>query len=321
VGDVDLDALGALLGADAGWRRRTSTGGTGISLPPLIDHHVHLHLIEERLLARGGIAGVVDLGGDPAALARRPRQGMPHTAYAGAFLTAPGGYPFGRGWAPDAIVRAVTSPSADPGVPGGARTLVDEQADAGAVVVKIVIHADGPALGDDAIAAVVAAARGRGLPVVAHAEGAGTTRRAVEHGVDVLAHAPFSEVADDAVLARAVAQGQRWISTLTIPGVDAAVAAGNLARFAAGGGRVLYGTDMGNGDRRAGVDGHELAALRGAGVRGPALVAALTDPWPLADRPAGVATFVAGPPPADEDGLPEWLSAAVVVPAEELVPA
>ena len=32
---------------------------------------------------------------------------MPRVTYAGAFLTAPGGYPSGRSWAPGAAVRIV----------------------------------------------------------------------------------------------------------------------------------------------------------------------------------------------------------------------
>ena len=63
----------------------------------------------------------------------------------------------------------------------------------------------------------------------------------------------------------------------------------------------------------------ELVALHSAGVRGPDLLATLTDPWPLAPIGAGVATFVAGPPPPDADAVPEWLAGARVVPEEELI--
>ncbi|MET0782012.1 MAG: hypothetical protein ABWZ16_10870, partial [Microbacterium sp.] len=65
----DPFALRELLGPDAVLCRRALTGDAGVALPPLIDHHVHLHLVDERLLGSHGIAGVLDLGGDPVALA------------------------------------------------------------------------------------------------------------------------------------------------------------------------------------------------------------------------------------------------------------
>jgi hypothetical protein len=56
-----------------------------------------------------------------------------------------------------------------------------------------------------------------------------------------------------------------------------------------------------------------------AGLRGPALLAALTDPWPRSERSRGVSTFVPGEPPATLDAIPAWLAAAMVVPTEELI--
>ncbi|KEP74173.1 hypothetical protein HR12_17395 [Microbacterium sp. SUBG005] len=78
--------------------RRALTGESGTMLPAFVDHHVHLHLVDACGLPRRGIAAVVDLGGDPIALARRG-EGLPHVRYAGAFLTVAGGYPVGRPWA------------------------------------------------------------------------------------------------------------------------------------------------------------------------------------------------------------------------------
>ena len=314
--------LRELLGPDATPCRRALTGETGVALPALTDHHVHLHLIDEHRLAAGGIAAVLDLGGDPAALARRARESMPRVAYAGAFLTAPGGYPSGRPWAPAAAVRIVSDPSPHPGVAGGAATAVDEQATCGASVIKVALDASaGPVLPPDVLAAIVSCARERGLPVVAHAAGEGMTRLAVEAGVDALAHAPFAEVVPADLIAQAVARGQRWISTLDIHRDHPRTrdrAGGNLAAFAGAGGRVLYGTDLGNGDLPVGVNARELAALHAADVRGPALVHALNDPWPAPTTHA-VSTFVPGAPPAAIGEVPAWLAGAVVVPAEELI--
>ncbi len=318
---LDPFALRELLGPDATPARRAITGEQGVALPPLVNHHVHLHLFDPAPLAAHGIAGVVDLGGDPVALARRAADGIPRVAYAGAFLTAPGGYPVGRSGAPTAISREVRSTSTLAGAPGGARTAVDEQAEFGASVSKVSLNSTaGPVLDDDVLAAVVSAARERGLPVVAHVEGEGMAARAIAAGADVLAHAPFSEPLEGDLIAAAVARRQCWISTLCIhaPG-DREIAAANLARFAAAGGRVLYGTDIGNGDQPIGVNADELALLDAARVRGAALLATLTDPWPRAERIDGVLTFVPGPAPTDSGEVPAWLAGATVVPEEELL--
>ncbi len=145
-------------------------------------------------------------------------------------------------------------------------------------------------------------------------------RLALDAGVDALAHAPFSEWLDGASIARAIALRQRWISTLAIhDGVDRERAAINLATFVAAGGQVLYGTDLGNGERPVGIQPDELAALDAAGLRGPRLIATLTDPWPGVEGSHGVATFVPGDPPRTLDDIPAWLGAATVVPDEEVV--
>jgi len=312
-----------LLGPDASLCRRALSGEAGVALPPLIDHHVHLHLIDERRLGAHGIAGVLDLGGDPVTLAQRPHAGMPRVAYAGAFLTAPGGYPVGRSWAPAAAVREVTDPSAHPGVAGGAATAVDEQVSFGAAVIKVALNAQAGPMPDAAtLAAIMEAAREHGLPVVAHAQGAGTAQIAIDAGIDTLAHTPFTELLDAALVARAVAGGQRWISTLDIHRDEErsrVIAAANLTAFVRAGGTVLYGTDLGNGDLPVGINARELSALHGAGLRGEALLATLTDPWPRADRSDGVCTFVPGDPPTDLDAVAAWLGGATVVPTEELI--
>lgn len=319
----DLSALRALLGAEAAPCRRAITGEHGVALPALIDHHVHLHLIDASALPAGGLAGVVDLGGDPSTLARLPKDALPRCVYAGAFLTAPGGYPAGRSWAPAASVREIADPSLHPGVAAGAATIVDEQLEFGASVIKVALNADaGPVLDPDLLAAVVAYAHERGCPVVAHAEGVGMTRRALDAGVDALAHTPFTERLAAAEIDRAAAAGQRWISTLDIHRDDPtgrATAEANLSRFIAAGGTVLYGTDLGNGDLPLGVNARELAALDAAGLRGAELVSALTAPWPLAAGSGAVSTFVPGDAPGSTDEIPAWLARARVVPAEELI--
>lgn len=320
---IDGEELRSLLGPSAAPGRTAVSGEHGVVLPAFTDHHVHLHLIDESLLAAGGIGGVLDLGGDPVALARHPADGMPHVAYAGAFLTAPGGYPTGRSWAPDVVVREVSDPSTHPGVAQGAATAVDEQVTFGASVIKVSLNAEaGPVFDADTLRTIVDLAHERGRPVVAHVEGDGMTRLALDAGVDALAHTPFTEALDADLVNRAARRGQRWISTLDIHRHDPAAqrrAITNLAAFARAGGRVLYGTDLGNGDLPAGVNPREIAALHRTGMRGPELIACLTDPWPATAHTTAVATWIAGAPPADVEGIPAWLSGARVVPTEEIV--
>ena len=70
-----------------------------------------------------------------------------------------------------------------------------------------------------------------------------------------------------------------WISTLRIhTGRDREHAVGNAARFHAAGGRILYGTDMGNGASSGGLEADELKLLTSFGIVGDALLEALTGP-------------------------------------------
>ncbi len=190
-------------------------------------------------------------------------------------------------------------------------------------MIKVALNSDaGTVLDAATLSAILTAARGHGLPVVAHAEGSGMARIAIEAGVDALAHTPFTELLDPGLIAAAVGGGQRWISTLDIHRGDRdgdQTARTNLARFLSAGGVVLYGTDLGDDDLPVGVNARELAALHQAGLQGTDLLDALTDPWPRAERSQGVATFVPGAPPADVDAIPAWLGGATVVPTEELI--
>jgi len=302
-------------------------GETGTMLPPLVDHHVHLMLIGSDALADTAIAGILDLGAPlDLVAARRHRDGLPRADFAGTFLTAPGGYPVGRPWAAPGSAREVRADGGDgrSALPSAAETAVSEQQAFGASVIKVALNADvGPVFDASTLGAIVRAAHDRGLPVVAHVEGDGMTRLAVEAGVDALAHTPFTEHVDDELVSRAVAIGQRWISTLFVTGYgtvtpDSERAADNLRRFLDAGGRVLYGTDLGNGDQPLGVNADELALMAGAGLDAAALLAAITEPWPRPARAEGIATFVPGPAPDTLDDVPAWLATACIVPTEDL---
>ena len=279
-------------------------------LPAFTDAHVHLGLADPRALLPAGIAAVDDLGWDPRVAATWPgTAGLPRVRFAGAFLTAAGGYPSGRAWAPDAAVEPVAGPE-------HAAAAVGRQLAAGASFVKVVLHADaGPVLDDPTLAALVAAAHSAGVDVVAHVEGPGQTARAVAAGVDRLAHTPWSERLDDALVAAAAAT-QAWVSTLDIhgwgdPTPQQAVAQDNLRRFHAAGGLVVYGTDLGNGPLPEGLNLRELHLLADAGLGTDGLLRALTSV-----RLPDLRTHVAADAlPDDAHAFVDALRGATVIPA------
>lgn len=241
------------------------------------DHHVHLQLVDHALLAASRLGRVVDLGADPNWISDVP--GPVVVGYAGPFLTAPGGYPSDRAWAPPGSVREI--PDAE-----HAARAVDELAAFGVSFIKVVAHGEaGPVLDDDAFRAVVRQAAVHRIPVVAHAEGRGQAQRAVRLGATRLAHAPFSEPLSDAEIA-AQAASASWISTMAVhDGAARSVVVDNVRRFAAAGGEILYGTDMGNGPTPVDLREAEVDALRAAGIDGVDLLASLSPADPLDGAP------------------------------------
>lgn len=274
---VELSATGLRLVPDGDAPRRLARI-EGALMPPLTDAHVHLGLCDAARDEPTALGRVLDLGWAPSELpalvdaVKAARRGV-EARFAGPFHAAVGGYPSDRSWAPPGAVAELAT-AAD------AVRSVRAQAHAGAAAIKVTLSSDdGPVPSDDVLAAIVTEARACGLPLVAHARGAGQVERAIAAGVDVLAHAPWTERLDDAVI-REAATRQTWISTLAMHERDGderalARATDNLARFAAVGGTVAYGTDLGNGLDRFDLDPAEVAALRRAGIDGTALVDAL----------------------------------------------
>jgi imidazolonepropionase-like amidohydrolase len=252
----------------------------GTLLPGLIDWHAHAGLVDLAAVRAGGIGTVRDLGWPPATVAAlateaaRPGSRLPAVRLAGAFLAAPGGYPTGRDWAPAGSVRAVADPAA-------AADAVAEQAALGACVIKLTLNAEaGPVPPPAVVEAVVAAAAGHGLGVAAHAQGAGQAELAWRCGVAELAHAPWTERLEDGVLA-AMAADMSWVGTFDIHGYGApsamlARALDNARRFVAAGGRLRYGTDLGNGPLPLGVNPREVRAMQRAGLDPDGVLAAMT---------------------------------------------
>lgn len=273
----------------------------------VIDRHVHLGLVEHAALAGSPVTAVVDLGWDPGEIARiaaRPPDGVA-VRYAGPFHTALGGYPSDRAWAPSAAVREVARAEDAAGAVADAK-------EGGSGAVKIVLHDGGPLLADDVLVALVDAAHAAGLPAAVHAEGAGQVARAIRAGVDVLVHVPWTERLDDAALRESATRDVLWISTLAIhDGADLATALENARRYVALGGRIAYGTDLGNGDLPVGLNAREVELLGEVGLRGPALLDAV-----LGSAPGGIAHALASadPLPSSADAtaaqLVAWLRGA-----------
>lgn len=236
--------------------------------PGIVDAHVHLAFgsLEDCLPA--GLVGVRDLGA-PSAAARQwrtgrrsPRIGCPFVAAAGPIITAPEGYP-SRSWGADGF-------AAFAGSVRRARALVRRLANEGADVVKIALEpgdADWPVPSSEIARAVVDEAHTVGLAVVAHALRVDMVRRAVESGVDELAHTPTERLPADLV-ERIAGANIAVVSTLQtfFSDGDGEVAAANAADLHRAGVVLRYGTDFGNAGTRPGVDPRELDRLADTGL-------------------------------------------------------
>lgn len=245
-------------------------GGPGYWVGPgVVDAHVHLAFaVAERVLRRG-VVGVRDLGA-PLELAMSwrtgrgtARPGLPYIAVAGPVITAPGGYPsHGGGGEFAAAVSA----------PGPARQLVGRLARSGVDLIKVALEPGPgwPVPAPDIVRTVVQAAHEQGLAVVAHAVTVETVARALDAGVDELAHTPI-EPLPDPLIERIAASGITVTSTLQAFFSDGRgrEAARNAARLVSAGVSLVYGTDLGNLDNlrtRSGVDPRELDRLADAGL-------------------------------------------------------
>jgi hypothetical protein len=285
----------------------------GMILPGFCDSHVHLGLVNPAELRPHGIARVLDLGWDPEISRHWPAGahfGGLTVDIAGPILTARGGYPGTSGWAPAAAAREINT-AAD------AESALAHILSIGGRVAKIALNSDaGPVWPDDLLTAVVSIAHRAGLPVIAHPEGAGQAERALTVGVDTLAHTPWTENIDDELL-RQMTGRMSWISTIDIHGwgdygADFDRAVSNLERFASFGGRVHYGTDLGNGPVPVGLNRRELDALCACLPDGDSVIGSLGGILPPLDQPLAV-SFIPGPAYDSSTGLVDWLCTSVVV--------
>jgi len=263
-------------------------------VPGLVDAHVHLSLLADtdrhsdadrhsgadadwhsgadaQVPVTGletGLVGTRDLGG-PLQLAlrrrtghRSPPAGWPFVAVSGPVLTAPGGYPVGS-WTGAGFAEFVTSPVQ-------ARWAVQRLAADGVDLIKIVLDPGPdarPVPPPTVVRAVVQAAHQAGLPVVARALTAELVGRAVDAGIDELAHTP-TERLSPALVERIASSGMSVASTLQLSFSTGAGrnAAANAADLVGAGVRLLYGTDLAGTAAAPGVDPRELDRLAAAGL-------------------------------------------------------
>lgn len=242
---------------------------TGLTLVPgLIDAHVHIAFASPAEVLRGGVTTVRDLGWPPEKIwplveaSEDPDFDGPRIVAAGQMLTVDGGYPIAAGWAPPGTGLVVSSPD-------DVADAVAAQADAGAVVIKVALNsAVGPSLPPETLAAIVEAASERGLRVTGHVYSLEELDRALDAGMTELAHMLMStKKLPHQTIARMVEQGMTIVPTLSVRvGADLDLAVDNLKRFLGAGGKVVYGTDLGNAGPVPGFDPTEIAAMSAAGM-------------------------------------------------------
>jgi imidazolonepropionase-like amidohydrolase len=179
-GDEVVDAHGAML------------------LPGLIDAHVHLVPGALAQSLNAGVTTVLDMFSMPDVVAAAKGRAASDSQAADVFssgvgATAPGGHP-SLIYGPFPTLRTVDEAE---------RFVADRIAD-GSDYLKIISGVGGrwPALGPDAVAALVSAAHLRGLVAVAHVSSAVDVALVVAAGVDVIAHVPFDAELDPTLVER-----------------------------------------------------------------------------------------------------------------------
>lgn len=247
-------------------------------MPGFIDTHVHIGLCDPLDVVKGGVTTVRDLAWPSQLIfpmverSRAADFGGPTILAAGPMLTVEGGYPTGAGWAPPGTGRTVDSPD-------DAHHAVEITAREGAQVIKVALSPEvGPVLDRATLQAIVEQAHERGLRVTGHVFGLEQLDVALEVGMDELAHMLMSaERISDAVIARMVEQGIVVVPTLSIRFErDKRIAIDNTRRFLQAGGRVVYGTDLGNAGPEPGIDGREVEAMGEAGMTSEEIVRSAT---------------------------------------------
>jgi imidazolonepropionase-like amidohydrolase len=233
-------------------------GGATI-LPGFINAHVHDAYDEDTLQAwrQGGVTTVRDMGAhapySPELFEFRDKvNGKLHCARlvaVGSFVNVAGGYPIVP-WGGHAVI--VESPE-------DARQKVSQIIDDGADVIKTALESGAalgqpglPLLSPEETAAIVEAAHERDTPVSVHVTVSRDLERALDAGVDDIAHMVTDWVSGE-IFARMVESDTTWVPTLelwhgvsSVNPIDYTTRTiDNLGRFVEAGGKVALGTDYG----------------------------------------------------------------------------
>ncbi len=255
-------------------------------LPGFINTHVHRGYSASTLeaWARGGVTTVRDVGTDPRQKLFATRDQLNAHAdgarlvAAGPLLTVPGGYPMKPWGSRSGLAVTSVEDAIDQ-----TRALLDDGAD----VIKLAIERGGsfgleiPSLSPEQIEAIVATAHVRGVPVSAHVLDTRDLIRALDGGVDDIAHMVYDSP-DDGVLQRVIDQGLTWVPTLELwHGVREDLghrAIDTLERFVGMGGRVALGTDYAGYfcEFDLGMPRREIAWMREAGMTPMQIIEAAT---------------------------------------------
>jgi imidazolonepropionase-like amidohydrolase len=265
----------------------------GTILPGFINAHVHAAYSAWTLKAwaKGGVTTVRDLGAlrpyTRAQFATRDTlNANPKCARlfaVGSFINAEGGYPMAYLGGP---IVTVTSPEE-------ARQAVNTLIDDGADVIKTAIesgYAFGqsgwPLLSPEEATALADTAHERGKPVTAHVTSARDLERALDAGVDEIAHMVVDKLPEK-LISRMVETGTRWVPTIELwQGVSriyhvgyGSMAIKNLALFVEAGGEVVLGTDYAGArkvDFDLGMPIHEIEWMQEAGMTPLQIIVAAT---------------------------------------------
>jgi imidazolonepropionase-like amidohydrolase len=194
-----------------------------------------------------------------------------------------GGYPIAY-WGGHAVT--ITSPEE-------ARRAVNKLIDDGADVIKTAMesgYAFGqsgwPLLSPEEAAALVDTAHERGKPVTAHVTSARDLNRALDAGVDEIAHMVVDQLSEQ-LISRMIETGTRWVPTLELwqgvsriyPISHGSMAIKNLALFVEAGGEVVLGTDYAgtrNVNFDLGMPIHEIEWMQEAGMTPMQIIVAAT---------------------------------------------
>jgi imidazolonepropionase-like amidohydrolase len=255
-------AVGPDAEVDLGRDTRVIDCAGAFVMPGVMDTHVHVTeplLRGNRDLLPAWLAGGVTTIRDTGTVFQGPQllrdllaqhgAPVPRVIATGGLMTAVNGYPTSRG--PTGIAGSLQVADVAEAIAG-----VNATVDAGGEFIKIAVEtgipggrlieeAGAPTLTLEQVRAIVETAHARGVIVIAHVTNESELRRAIEGGVDGLAHTPLDPIPAD--LRRMIVERQiPMTGTLNIwgGGTLAATARTNVADVLHAGGIVAMGTDF-----------------------------------------------------------------------------